>query len=387
MFVPVSVTGTTLAATVELLKGMSAYSEAVAPPRQSDAFCAAVSATTSPTDSCRAVALEHNWAVLVTVTSAVPDLPSLVAVMVAVPGATPRAVRTAPVVDPDTMAVLLDDQENVRPVSAFPLASRGVAVRTTVLPATTLAETGKIVTVATDASVTVTAAVPDLPSFVAVIVELPTATAVTSPLAVTVAFVASELLHVIVRPERTLPPPSRTVAVNCCVKLTDIEAVEGVTATDATGFPRTVMVEEPFLPSLDAVMVALPAAMAVTRPLDDTEALVASDELQVTVRPVNVALPASRVVAVSCCVAPTRMLAVAGDTVTLATGTGMTVRVDCPDLIPAAAVMVVCPAATAVIAPSAETEATAGDEDDQVTAPTLIDAPFWSAPEALAVAD
>ena len=212
---PVIVSGTTLAATVELLKGMSAYSDAAAPPRQSDAFCAAVSATTSPTDSCRAVALEHTSAeLLVTVTSAVPDLPSL-----------------------------------------------------------------------------------------------------------------------------------------------------------------------------DAVMVALPAATAVTRPLDDTVALVASDELHVTVRPVNVALAASRVTAVSGCVEPTRMLTVAGDTVTLATGTGMTVRVACPDLLPEVAVMVVCPAATAVIAPADEIEATADDEDDQVTVPTPMDAPFWSVPEALALAD
>ena len=81
------------------------------------------------------------------------------------------------------------------------------------------------------------------------------------------------------------------------------------------------------------------------------------------------------------------MLAVAGDTVTLATGTGMTVRVACPDLLPEAAVIVVCPAATAVMAPVAETEATADGEDDQVTEPTLMDAPFWSVPEALAVAD
>jgi len=142
----------------------------------------------------------------------------------------------------------------------------------------------------------------------------------------------------------------------------------------------------PDRPSLVAVIVALPTATAVTRPLADTVAFVRSELLHVTVRPVSVAPPASRVAAVNCCVLPTVIDAVEGDTVTLATGTAVTVRVACPVLPPAVAVMVVCPVATAVIDPLAETFATVVEDDDQVTVPVGMDRPYWSAPVAVAVA-
>jgi hypothetical protein len=61
-----------------------------------------------------------------TVTPAVPDLPSLVAVIVTDPTATPV---TTPVTDTVANAVLLDDHVTVRPVSTMPLASLTVAVR------------------------------------------------------------------------------------------------------------------------------------------------------------------------------------------------------------------------------------------------------------------
>src|SRR5207248_1379256 len=112
----------------------------------------------------------------VTVTSDVPLCPSLVAVMVAVPAATPV---TSPLPFTRATAVLLLDQVTTRPLSGFPLASFGVAVSCTVEPSCTLAGEGLTVTEATGTVVTVTADVPLLPSDVAVIVAVPAATPVT----------------------------------------------------------------------------------------------------------------------------------------------------------------------------------------------------------------
>jgi hypothetical protein len=68
----------------------------------------------------------------VTVMAAVPDTPSLVAVIVAVPAATPV---TTPVELTVATPTALLDHATVRPVSALPLASRSVAVRGSVFPA------------------------------------------------------------------------------------------------------------------------------------------------------------------------------------------------------------------------------------------------------------
>jgi hypothetical protein len=60
-------------------------------------------------------------------------------------------------------------------------------------------------TVATGVGVMVTADVPALPSLVAVILAVPTATALTKPVELTVAFVASDVVHVMVRPVSVAP--------------------------------------------------------------------------------------------------------------------------------------------------------------------------------------
>src|SRR5207253_8509760 len=62
----------------------------------------------------------------VTVTDEVPLFPSLVAVIVAVPGVTPE---TSPLLLTAATDVLELDHVTVRPESGFPLASLGVAVR------------------------------------------------------------------------------------------------------------------------------------------------------------------------------------------------------------------------------------------------------------------
>jgi hypothetical protein len=74
----------------------------------------------------------------------------------------------------------------------------------------------------------------------------------------------------------------------------------GDTVTAATGTGAgalTVMTDVPLLPSLRAVIVALPAATAVTRPELDTVAKPVLLELHETTRPLSTLLFASRVTA------------------------------------------------------------------------------------------
>src|SRR5256885_14479414 len=92
-----------------------------------------------------------NWLVpggggVVTMSAAVPLWPSLVAVMVVDPAATPV---TPPLALTVATLVLPLDHVTVRPVSTLPAASLSVAVSCTVLPASTLAGGGVTVTVAT----------------------------------------------------------------------------------------------------------------------------------------------------------------------------------------------------------------------------------------------
>src|SRR5882762_4787896 len=82
----------------------------------------------------------------VTVNSAVPCTPSLVAVIVAEPASTPD---TNPVALTVPTPLLLDAHVTVRPVKTFPAESLVVAASCTVPPAATLAEAGLMLTHAT----------------------------------------------------------------------------------------------------------------------------------------------------------------------------------------------------------------------------------------------
>src|SRR5439155_16729477 len=166
--------------------------------------------------------------------------------------------------------------------------------------------------------------VPLCPSLVAVMVAVPATLPVTSPLALTVATLVLLEAQVTVRPESTLPPESRGVAVGCTGCPSNTWAVAGVTDTDATGTPAavTVMAAVPLCPSLVAVIVAVPATLPVTNPLALTVATVVLLEAHVTTRPGSGLPLASRGVATSCTVAPTGSDAVAGLTSTEATGAG-----------------------------------------------------------------
>src|SRR5205085_5737820 len=196
---------------------------------------------------------------------AVPLCPSLVAVMVAVPATLPV---TRPLALTVATLVLLEAHVTVRPESALPLESRGVAVSCTVFPSFTEAVGGVTDTDATGTCVTVMVDVPLCPSLVAVIVAVPATLPVTRPLALTVATLVLLEAHVTVRPESALPLESRGVAVSCTVFPSFTEAVGGVTDTEATGTLAavTVMAAVPLCPSLVAVIVAVPATLPVTNP-------------------------------------------------------------------------------------------------------------------------
>src|SRR5437016_3572869 len=155
---------------------------------------------------------------VVTVTLAVPLFPSLVAVIV--------TVATPP---------LLVAHVTVRPLSGFPLASRSAAASCAVPPMTTLGAPGLTPTVATGATVTVTAAVPLVPSLVAVIVAVPETTPVNSPVPLTVATTVLLLAHVTARPLSTLPAESAVVAESCSSWPTSTLAEAGATVTVVTG--------------------------------------------------------------------------------------------------------------------------------------------------------
>jgi hypothetical protein len=198
-----------------------------------------------------------------TATVAVPLLPSLLAVIVTVPGATPV---TTPPGDTVATAGALVAHVTVRPVRVLPLASLVVALSVTLLCTQTVAVSGLTVTVATGTGVTVTVAVAVRPSIVAVMIAVPGARALTSPPSDTVAAFALELDHVTARPGSAAPPASRAVAVSWANCPTINASEVGVISTVATGTSVTVRVAASLLTSLVAVIVTTPGATAVARP-------------------------------------------------------------------------------------------------------------------------
>src|SRR5439155_924875 len=177
---------------------------------------------------------------------------------------------------------------------------------------------------------------------------------------------------------RTLPLASLRVAVSCTVPPTYMLGAVGLTVTDATGTIATVTLAVPLFPSLVAVIVADPAATPVTSPAADTVAIAVFELVHATPRPVSTFPAASFGVALSCVVAPTKTFAVAGLTVTEATGTLDTVTAAvpaCPSLV---AVIVTAPTATPVTRPLAETVPTAPLPVVQVSARPLRTLPLAS---------
>src|SRR5207249_1009332 len=118
----------------------------------------------------------------------------------------------------------------------------------------------------------------------------------------------------------------------------------------------------PDTPSLVAVTTTCPATTPATKPLPDTVAVAVFALAHVTTRPVSTFPLASRVTTLSCTVCPTTTLAVAGDTVTVATGAGgggtVTVTTAWPVRPSLVAVIVAVPADRPVTSPALDTVAT-----------------------------
>ena len=125
-----------------------------------------------------------------------------------------------------------------------------------------------------------------------------------------------------------------------------------------------------------AVIVADPSAIEVTRPEDETVAMVVSEDSHVTVAPEITVPPASFTVALTVTVSPTDVrVFVLGETSTV-DATCATVTADVAVAEPEVAVMVAVPFTTAVTSPADETVATdAADVDHVTVAPDMADPP------------
>lgn len=192
-----------------------------------------------------------------------------------------------------------------------------------------------------------------------------------------------------------MPFASRRVAVIASVFPAWTLAGVGESVTVATGAGGggavTVTVALPLTPSLVAVIPTDPAATPVTRPVDETVAVVVLALVHVMVRPVSTTLFASYVVAASVVEPPTATLAVAGVTDTRATGAGggatdVTVIVALPVTPSLRAVIVAVPAPTPLTAPLLDTVATPVFELDHVTVRLLSVEPPASRRVAVACA-
>jgi nicotinic acetylcholine receptor alpha-3 len=206
-----------------------------------------------------------------------------------------------------------------------------------------------------------------LPSFVVtVIVAVPSATAVTKPLASTVATEVLSDDHVT---EGSVAVAGVTMAVNCCVsvgsKITDtgliltaFTLVSTVTTQVAVLFPSFVV----------TVIVAVPFATAVTSPLASTVATAVLSDDQVTEGSVAVS---GVTVAIKSIVALGFKVTAVGVTLTLVTSVTLvsTVTTQLAVKLPSfvVTVIVAVPSATAVTKPLASTVATEVLFDDHVT--------------------
>jgi hypothetical protein len=207
-------------------------------------------------------------------------------------------------------------------------------------------------------------AVAESPPSVAVIVDDPTATAVTSPVAETVANDVADEVHASDAPPSTcvLPSLNVPVATNCCDAPVGIFFVAGVTARPVRLAAVTVNVAVPVTgPGADwldtALTVAVPTPTAVTAPVVETLTTVPSLVPQVAVRVRFLVAALSNVpVALSVSEAPSGSVVDAGVTAT-ERSVPRTVTVLVAERVPSVAVMVTLPRATAVTFPSGLTVA------------------------------
>ncbi len=191
-----------------------------------------------------------------TVTPTAADRDSLVAVMVAAPGA---IAVTKPVTSTTAMAASLVPQNTVRPVSGAPLRSSVAALSCTDAPTSRLGAVGVICTLATERATTVTSAVALRPSMLAAMRAVPVATAVTRPVAETVATALSLLDHCTERSDSSRRSTSRANACSACVAPSLSVNCSDDSVTAATGVSTglgAVMSEMPLHPVSSGAMLS-----------------------------------------------------------------------------------------------------------------------------------
>jgi hypothetical protein len=220
---------------------------------------------------------------LVTVSMLDPVVPAEVALIFAVPIATPR---TTPGLVILAVKGLLLDQVTVEVQSALVLfAKLHVALYWLIdKPATTEAVAGVTVMLSSGALVTVREAVPFTVPETAVIVAEPTATPVARPVLEMVAIDALLVVHVMVDGHAAVEPFAKVhVAEYCCVPDAAMDAVAGEMLIALSVLAVTVITLVAEMEPEAAVMVEVPAEMPVTRPAELTVATAALLLDQVTV--------------------------------------------------------------------------------------------------------
>ena len=230
--------------------------------------------------------------------------------MVAVPGAT--AVTTPVDVTVATDASLVD-QRTTRPTRGLPDASSGCASSCAACPTTSDCEDGFTWTEATGTADTVTDAGALLPSAEAVMSAPPGESAVTRPLALTVAIPGLLLDQVIGRSARALPAPSRASAVNWKLSSTYSDRLAGETCTVATGVAVTVTSAKPLRPPALAATCTVPSFRAWTTPSAVIVAISRFSLDQCTGRSINMVPEGSSTCAVRPRLAPTATVEVGGE--------------------------------------------------------------------------
>jgi uncharacterized membrane protein YqaE (UPF0057 family) len=208
---------------------------------------------------------------------------------------------------------------------------------------------------------------------VAVMVTVPGAMPVARPLLSTTATdVTDELQTTCVVISKRVPSEYVPEAANCGVNPTGMLGLTGVTDREARVAEVTVRVVLPeIVPEVTgmvAVMVVVPGAMAVARPLRSTVATDVLDELQMTCVLRSKLVPSEKAPeAVSCGVNPTGTLGLAVVTDMRDKTAESTVRVVLAVIVPEVAVMVAVPWAMAVARPLLSTVATNVLDELQMT--------------------
>jgi hypothetical protein len=221
------------------------------------------------------------------------EIPSHVAVIVAVPTETPV---TEPVDETVATALLLLLQSTVRPVRTLPAESFSTTDACALSPGAMVEALMGTVMLATGAggggsgAPTMMGADATFPSLAAVIIAVPTPTPVTTPVGETTATLVSLVLHRVVRSVNAFPAESLRVADACAVVPSTIVDADSATLTlvivggGGGGGATTVRRAPPDFPCTDATIVVVPAARATTTPVvGDIVATPESELLQRTV--------------------------------------------------------------------------------------------------------